>query len=202
MLTSVDGICAPYKEERLDNGDLDSGLFCQKINGPGLTYEIVIGLYTGWLCSVKGPYKSGDWPDLKIAKEEGLVRALRKCAETCIADGTDHNPVFINAKRGQPRQLSALISVAKSRHESLNSRFKNFGIFLPLRGFRHDIDTHAIYFHAIANLIQIEIEIESPLFDIRFELDAFDRFYGRYCRQYYRRQYRNRSRHARQVQGH
>ena len=59
ILTSVDGTCCPYKEECLEDGSFDTGLFCHKFNGPGLNYEVVIGIYTGLVCSLKGPYKAG-----------------------------------------------------------------------------------------------------------------------------------------------
>jgi hypothetical protein len=132
-------------------------------------------------------------PDLKIAKDEGLVRALRRCKEKCVADGTYRNPVFVNKEHGRPKPLSTLIRRILARHEALNSRFKRFAIFKLVRGFRHDIETHAIYFNAIANLTQIELEIESPLFDLRREINAFDRYYKRYCKSYnkrYLRRYR------------
>ena len=137
------------------------------------------------MCSLKGPYKSGDMSDLKIAKEEGLVGKLRKCKEKCIADGTYRNRVFINSREGNPHQLSQLIASAKARHETINTRFKRFMMFKVLRGFRHSMDVHAIFFHAIANLMQLEIEIDSPLFSMKKELDSFDRYYVAYCNQYY-----------------
>jgi len=116
---------------------------------------------------------------------------IRRCKEKCIADGTYRNRVFVNAQQGNPRPLSDLIRAVKARHETVNSRFKKFAMFRQLRGFRHDKETHGIYFHAIANLIQIELEIESPLFDLHHQLDAFDRYYKRYCQRYYQEQYRH-----------
>ena len=111
MLTSADGTVDPYKEERI-NTEFDPELFCQKFNGPGLNYEVVIGLYSGYVCSVKGPYKAGAMPDLKIALEQGLVDFLRQRSELCIGNGTYKNPVFVNSKRGNPPELRKLITAA------------------------------------------------------------------------------------------
>jgi hypothetical protein len=69
------------------------------MNGPALNYEIVLGLYTGWIVSVRGPYKAGAMPDLKITKEEGLVETLEEGHEKCTADGTYQNRVFVNGPR-------------------------------------------------------------------------------------------------------
>ena len=160
MLLSVDGTVDPYKEEKINiNTNLDPKLFCHKFNGPGLNYEVIIGLYSGYVCSVKGPYKAGEMPDLKIALEEGLVDFLWQCIELCIGDGTYKNPVFVNSKRGNPPELKKLIAAAKARHESFNGRMKRARIFTCLRGFQHDMEFHGVCFHAMANMCQIEIEL-------------------------------------------
>ena len=174
-LLTVDGIACPYKEVRLWDGDLDPSLFCQKFKGPGLNYQIVLGLYTGLLCSVQGPYECGDFPDLKIAKDKGLVDFLIQKKEKAIADGTYRNPVFINAEEGLPQVLLKLISKARARHETVNSRIKRCKIFTCLRGFRHDKEFHGTCFHAVCNMIEIEFEIESPLFDVIKEARDYER---------------------------
>lgn len=179
ILTSVDGTACPYKEERLENGELDTSLFCPKFNGPGLNYEIVLGIYTGLVCSVKGPYKFGEDPDLRIALQ-GLVPKLERNDERCIADGTYRNAVFVLSRRGLCREALGLIRVMKARHETFNSRMKRFAMFNCLRGFRHDMEVHGICFHAIANMVEIEIEVESPLFRRYREINAFDRWYRRH----------------------
>ena len=38
-----------------------------KFNGPGLRYEIVVCMQTGWIVMVNGPHPCGDWSDLCIA---------------------------------------------------------------------------------------------------------------------------------------
>ena len=50
-------------------------------------------------------------------------------------------------------------------------------MFRLLRGFRHDLDTHKMCFHAIANILEKNENRNFP-FSIREELDAFDAVYA------------------------
>lgn len=144
LTTSVDGVGFGYKEEQDEDGNLDTGLYFHQINGPGLNYELVIGLYSGFLCFLRGG-KGGELSDMTLAKSKnGLIAKLRQCDEKCIADGTYRNPVFINTKRGNPWQLSLLIAAAKARHETVNRRFKRASIFTGTRNFRHDREFHGM----------------------------------------------------------
>ena len=168
----------PFKEVLLPNGDRDPKLFSFKMKGPGLNYEIVIGLYTGRICRIKGPYPAGEFPDLKLAQRKGLVRRLQRYGERCIADGTYRNEVFINSGPGLNRKLLEVIRFAKARHETVNERLKEFYMFRLLRGFRHDMETHKLCFHAIANILEISLETDDrPLFSIREQLEDFDEEY-------------------------
>lgn len=180
ILYTIDATACPYKEERREDGSLDEGLFCYKFKGPGLNYEIVLGLYTGLVCSVKGPYKFGELPDLCLAQNEGTIDTLSRLNVRCIGDGTYRNPVFVNSKRGLCREILNVIKVAKARHETFNSRVKRATMFNRLRGFRHDQEVHGICFQAVANMIEIEIETASPLFSSSTEIDAFDSWYQRH----------------------
>ena len=73
-----------------------------------------------------------------------------------------------------------MIWCAKARHETINGFLKRFYMFRLLRGFRHDLDTHKMCFHAIANILEISLETENRNFpfSIRDELDAFDAVYA------------------------
>ena len=151
-----------------------------------MNYEIVLGLYTGYICSVRGPFPAGAFPDLKIANDKGLVQTLLTTGEKSVADGTYKNRrVFVN---GPPKWQQAqstvqrVAQVAKCRQETVNSRIKRFNIFNCLRGFRHDMKTHGYCFHAIANMTQIELEIDAPLFSIKEALDEFDDHYNHHHR--------------------
>ena len=72
------------------------------------------------------------------------------------------------------------MGACKARHESLNRRFSVCAMFTCVRGFRHDMETHGLYFHALANLLQLEIENESPLFDISVQLEEWELYFAGY----------------------
>jgi len=55
------------------------------------------------------------------------------------------------------------ISRALARHETINGRFKEWGILTQV--FRCDRDTHYIFFNAIAAVTQIEMLISRPAFN-------------------------------------
>ena len=181
----MDGAACPHKEERLPDGSLDTQLFCPKFKGPGLNCEIVLGIYTGLVCEVSGPHKFGEDPDLRLAKHD-LVPKLAENNERCVADGTHRNPVFVLSRRGLSREALDFTKVPKARHETFNQRMKKFAAFRVLRGWCHDMEVHGICFHAVANMVEIEIETESPLFSPCREINAFDLW----CRRHHGRHHR------------
>ena len=165
---------------RLPDGKLDSGWYCEKYNGPGVTYELVTGLYTGYICGVDGPYKTGDWSDLRISVYGGLIRSLRRDNELCIADGTYQNPRMICYDRHYPEPLLELMAGARARQEAMNGHFQRCAMFTCVRGWRHDMETHALYFHSIANILQLVIQYESPLFGIDNRIRDWDEYFELY----------------------
>ena len=50
----------------------------------------------------------------------------------------------------------------QNRHETVNKRFKQFGIFK--QSYRHDIGNHGDVFRSIAVILQIALENGEPLF--------------------------------------
>ena len=53
-----------------EDGNMDRELYLFKIKGPGMNYEIVLGLYSGWICSIHGG-KARELPDLALALMRG-----------------------------------------------------------------------------------------------------------------------------------
>ena len=100
--------------------------------------------------------------------------------EFSFADGTYQNNVFIRYDGDYPEPLLDLMGACKARHESLNRRFSVCAMFSCVRGFQHDMETHGLYFHAMANLLQLEIENESPLFDITKQLEKWELYFASY----------------------
>ena len=57
--------------------------------------------------------------------------------------------------------------VARSRHETANKRIKQFSVISGV--FRHDVDLHGLCFHAVANITQLAIRRNEPLFQVDYD---------------------------------
>ncbi len=55
---------------------------------------------------------------------------------------------------------------ARSHHETLNRRLKNWGILEKV--YRHDITVHGMVFYACAVITQLSIANGEPLFEIEY----------------------------------
>ena len=112
---------------------------------------------------MNGPYPAGEYNGLTITRM-GIEDAL-DTNELYLADGgyRDANGQAVTPSglhTFQDRQQAT----ARARHETGNKRFKDWGILDQV--FHHDITLHGKAFHTIANIVQITIQCESPLFPI------------------------------------
>jgi hypothetical protein len=159
-LVTVDGtdfrICEPT--------NFDKKWFSHKFNGPGVRYEIGICIQTGWIVWINGPFPCGT-PDLCIARN-ALIFELDQ-DEMYLADGgyNDGNQFSVTPS-GNHTELDRMKSVARARHEAVNSLFKNYGI-LEHR-YRHCRSLHGRVFSAIANIIQLTIMKQGPVFQVDY----------------------------------
>lgn len=64
---------------------------------------------------------------------------------------------------GAMERMLKAASVARARQETANSRLKAFNI---LKSFRHDVRKHGTVFKAVAALVQLSIQTDSPLFKV------------------------------------
>jgi len=55
---------------------------------------------------------------------------------------------------------------ARARHESINALFKQYAILRDC--YRHDQDTHACVFKAVANLVQAKIMYKGATFQVEY----------------------------------
>jgi hypothetical protein len=62
--------------------------------------------------------------------------------------------------------IKASVSIARARHEAVNSLFKKYGILE--RHFRHHRSLHGRVFTAIANIIQLTIMKQGPVFPVDY----------------------------------
>jgi len=125
-----------------------------KFNGPGLRYEIGICIQTGWIVWVNGPYSAGQWPDLRIGR--GSLNQLLEAGERHIADGgygDRHGPANTPTRRHE--YVDRMKAHARARHETVNGRFKSWGILK--QQYRHPLVKHGRVMHSIAIITQIVI---------------------------------------------
>lgn len=142
--------------------------YSHKHNGPGVRYEIGLCIQTGWIVWVNGPFPCGEWPDLRIARES-LIFALDDEEMYCADGGYSDGAQYAETPTGLNNYDQWMKSVARSRHETVNSRFKRFAILSNC--FRHDRHLHGSVFMAIANITQLGITTDEPLFHV----DYYDR---------------------------
>jgi hypothetical protein len=142
----------------------DKKWYSHKFKGPGVRYEVAVCIQTGWIVWVNGPYMCGRYPDLKIARDRLHYYLLE--GEMYIADGGYRDGrEFANTPTGLNNPEERYKRVARARHETVNSRLKQF---MALSGtFRNDLTKHHTCFMAIANCTQIDIASFSPLFSVR-----------------------------------
>jgi hypothetical protein len=139
--------------------------YCHKTNGPGVRYEIGVCIQTGWIVWVNGPFPCGDWPDLRIARE-CLIWMLED-GECYVGDGGyyDGNN-WSTTPTGENNYDQGMKHLARARHETVNSRFKNFGILHEV--FRHELTLHGLIFQAISSIVQLQIQHENSVFQIDY----------------------------------
>ena len=137
-----------------------------KKNGPAVRYEVGVNIQTGDICWTYGPFPPGEWPDINIARRR--IIHLLDPTELIAADGgyADGMQYFLTPT-GHNDLIGWLLSVL--RHETVNGRFKNWGILKQV--FRHNVNKHGFVFNAIANITQLDIENGHPLFPVFFRFN-------------------------------
>jgi DDE superfamily endonuclease len=144
----------------------DKGFYSKKFNGPGLRYEVGIAIQTGYIVWINGPFKPGEWPDLKIALNdlvymfEGDERAVADrgyCGHPCYFDTPWR--VLDNEQQKMRKKL------VRARHETINGLFKNWRILKAV--FHHPLCKHCKSFHAVANIVQSQLE-QKPTWQVSY----------------------------------
>lgn len=66
---------------------VQSGWHTEKFRGPGLRCKVGIGVQSGCVMWINGPFPCGEWPDLKIAMSD-LVNVFE--GDGCAVAGSGH----------------------------------------------------------------------------------------------------------------
>ena len=154
---SVDGTDLRIKEPF----PFSSKWFSHKFLGPGIRYEIGISIEDGHIGWAYGPFPCGGFPDIEIFSKR--LKATLRRNEYVVADNgyRDEKCILPNDESFPNRRFH---SVIRARHETANSRLKQFAVLTHT--FRHNLKLHAQCFHAVANLTQLCLESQGPLFSV------------------------------------
>ena len=164
-MVTVDGtdfrICEPKP--------FNSGWYSHKFHGPGVRYEVAVSINGGDIVHINGPFPCGHNPDITIFRKK-LIYKLGP-GEMVEAD---------RGYRGEPTKCRIPVDYmnrrqknqkcrARARQETVNARFKQFGVLS--QRFRHrvtmdDMIRHKLVFHSIAIITQIGINNGEKLFHI------------------------------------
>ena len=168
FLYTVDGTHCPIWEPRPFSTIWSS----HKLGGrAGVNYEIAVCIYKPSLMWIHGPVPAGLKNDIAIYKEE-LLGHIREYASSVgrsvkgIGDkgyrGVDE---FISTRNPfDPKEIYEFKDRALARHETYNSRLKNWKVLTSL--FRHDLDFHGECFRAINTILAYQLNNGSvTLFD-------------------------------------
>ena len=127
-----------------------------KYNGPALRYEVIVCIATGEIVYFNGPYPCKTTPDITIFRHR--TRGMLMRADVCLGDRgykgdlKMHTPMNCDVMNELHRKS---MSVARSRHETHNRRFKEFNALQAT--WRHHHSKHHIVFRAIITLTQMRI---------------------------------------------
>lgn len=154
---SVDGIhfqiCEP--------SPFDPKWYSHKFKGPGLRYEIALCIDETNFVWYNGPFPCGSNPDLKIYKN-GLKELLKE-NEKVISDGGYQDRSCVRKVHCTSQELKTHKRI-RARHETSNRRLRHFNILR--HRFRHQPHKHGMVFRAIINIVQLEMTLERPLFEV------------------------------------
>jgi DDE superfamily endonuclease len=159
---SVDGTDCPIREP----SEFSGRWYSRKFKGAGLRYEVAICIQTGWVVWANGPYPCGAFPDLRIFRDRLQNELLP--GEMVVADrGYRDGRTYCNTPTGYRNSSETEKANVRSRHEHINGRIKKFKIMSTR--FRARRDKHWMAFHAIINMLQIEIEEGKPLMQVHYD---------------------------------
>jgi hypothetical protein len=126
-----------------------------------------LNIQTGFICWINGPFAPGVWNDLAIfrLKLKTLLPPGEKIEANDGYRGDERTSTTLDARN---MRESLMKDRARSRHETVNRRFKQFNCLSQI--FRHEKEKHAFCFEAVAVITEIGIESGEPLYKIRYDI--------------------------------
>jgi len=164
FIISVDGVHCPFHEVQHPTLSKDPAWFSHKFKGPGVAYEFALSIYDSQLVWMRGPYKASV-SDKAIYNRE--LKAMIPDGCLVVADGgyqDKKDPALATPNPRDPPELLTFKARARMRQEAFHSRLKRFECLKTK--FRHSAQHHKACCEAVCVIIQYEIELGAPLFDV------------------------------------
>lgn len=143
----------------LDQKTFNSQWYSKKYRAAGLRYEIGLCIQTGKIVWYNGGYPCGAYSDLLVA-QQAYVNSVDDGELTLADKEYNDTQYFLLPNQANSSQHKCIML----RHESLNKRLRLFKVLnVP---FRHTLEKHTTCFNAVANITELIIENEEPLFSV------------------------------------
>jgi DDE superfamily endonuclease len=116
---------------------------------------VAISISNCYIVHINGPFIAGSWPDLRIARS--WLHSRLRPHEFYVADKgykSAYGPAIM--EKDVPQDRREEFRTIRARHETINRRFKEFGILGNT--YHHEEEKHGEIFRCIAVLVQIDIE--------------------------------------------
>ena len=142
--------------------------FSHKNKKSGLRYEVCLNIRTGDIMWFNGPYPAGYYNDMNIFRDS-LVSFLGPGERVEADDGyLGDAPHHIKCPMSctNPESMKDMQGRARSRQETVNRRFKDWGILKQV--FRHELTKHADVMYSVAVITQIAIDNNEKLFQVDY----------------------------------
>jgi len=160
---SVDGIHCRINKPIDAAFSKNKKYYSHKYNQAGVNYEIGLSIYRSKLMWMNGPFPAST-NDVTIYREHGLKEAIPE-GKIVVADrGYRGQAEIATQNRQDDPDVRKFKSRARARHESFNSRIKNFKALSER--FRHKLEKHQSAFEAVCVICQYQMENGSPLFEV------------------------------------
>ena len=118
---------------------------------------------------VNGPFEPGMYNDIQMFRL-ALMTELDEGERVEADDGyIGEAPRHVKCPRSISRreECDAMSSYVRRRQETINKRFKQFGVLKQI--YRHDIRDHGTVFRCVAIVIELSIENGEPLFSVEYQ---------------------------------
>ena len=162
FILSVDGVHTLIQEP----GGFDKRYNSHKLGKAAYNYEVGLAIRESKIVHVCGPTFQQN--DGTVSLRPDGIQSKVPAGKKVIADRMyiDYNPkgIFSTPNDRDPEPLKKFKARACARQESLNARLKRF---LCLKNtFRHERDRHGAVFRAVCVIVQYEMDLGDPLFDV------------------------------------